>query len=46
MAFRDAMEVTKSPPMTWEDQVQEEYDTIIINDQFYQIGMFSKEQCL
>ena len=24
MAFRDAMEVTRSPPMTWEDQVQEE----------------------
>ena len=24
MAFRDAMEVTWSPPMTWEDQVQEE----------------------
>ena len=26
MAFRDAMEVTRSPPMTWEDQVQEEED--------------------
>ena len=24
MAFRDAMEVTRSPPMTWEDRVQEE----------------------
>ena len=24
MAFRDAMEVTQSPPMTWEDWVQEE----------------------
>ena len=26
MAFRDAMEVTRSPPMTWEDRVQEEED--------------------
>ena len=24
MAFRDAMEVTRSPSMTWEDWVQEE----------------------
>ena len=26
MAFRDAMEVAQSPPMTWEDWVQEEED--------------------
>ena len=26
MAFKDAMEVTWSPPMTWEDQVWEEED--------------------
>ena len=26
MAFRDAMEVARSPAMTWEDQVQEEED--------------------